>query len=183
MRESVICCLVIALVLTLALPAAAVEGDQVMYVGGTAVTLRAGVIGHLDTVSETSLIFESSGTKLLIPYQDIVSFEYSTEVSHHLGVVPGIAVALLKKRERRHYFRISYRGTGDIPQAAVFEVPKRMPRTLQAVLRARAPQSCKPQKPFGLQPTKPDSIDHSANSTFEKSHPAAVDFVSSVPSV
>jgi hypothetical protein len=134
---------VLCLLMALALPMAGVEGDQVMYVGGTAPALRVGVIGRLDTTSETSLTFESSGTKLLIPYTDIQAFEYSTEVSHHLGVVPGIAVALLKKREHRHYFRISYRGADQVSQVAVFEVPKHMPRALQAVLTARAPKSCR----------------------------------------
>ena len=132
------------LLFALTLPVAAVEDGQVMYAGGTAKTLQAGVVGRLDTTSETALSFDYSGTKLLIPYATIESFQYSTEVSHHLGVLPGIAVALLKKRERRHFFRISYRGADNVSQVAVFEVPKQMPRTLQAVLQTRAPQSCKP---------------------------------------
>ena len=66
----------LCLLLTLALPIAAVEDDQVMYAGGTAPALRAGVVGRLDTTSETSLTFEYSGAKLLIPYADIQSFQY-----------------------------------------------------------------------------------------------------------
>jgi hypothetical protein len=135
---------VLALIMALVLPAVAVEDGQVMYVGGTAPTLNAGAIGKLDTTSETTLAFESSGTKLLIPYADIRSYQYSTEVAHHLGVVAGVAIALLKKRERRHFFRIEYRGTDNVAQVAVFEVPKHMPRTLQAVLEARAPQKHPP---------------------------------------
>jgi len=132
------------LLLALALPMAAVEDDQVMYLGGTAPVLRLGVVGRLDTTSEKSLTFESSGTKLLIPYADIQSFEYSTEVTRHLGVLPAIGVGLIKMCRHRHYFRISYRGADDVSQVAVFEVPKQMPRTLRAVLQARAPQGCKP---------------------------------------
>lgn len=131
----------------LALPAAAVEDGEVKYAGGTAATLHAGVIGRLDTASATTLTFEYSGTKLLIPYADIQSFHYSTEVTHHLGVLPGIAVALLKKRERRHFFRISYRDVDHADQVAVFEVSKRMPRTLQAILEARVPHTCKAPSP------------------------------------
>jgi len=126
--------------LALALPLAAVEDGQVMYAGGTAAALRAGVIGRLDTTPETALIFEYSGTKLPIPYADIQSFAYSTEVTRHLGVLPAIGVGLVKMRRHRHYFRISYRGTDNVPQVAVFEVPKHMPRTLQAVLEARVPR-------------------------------------------
>jgi hypothetical protein len=132
------------LLMALALPMAAVEDEQVMYAGGTAPALRVGVVGRLDTTSEKSLTFESSGTKLLIPYDDIQSFEYSTEVTRHLGVLPAIGVGLVKMRHRRHYFRISYRGADDVSQVAIFEVPKQMPRTLRAVLEARAPQTCKP---------------------------------------
>ena len=132
------------LLLALALPMAAVEENQVMYAGGTAPALQAGVIGRLDTTSETALIFESSGTKLQIPYADIQSFEYSKEVTRHLGVMPAIAVGLLKMRQHSHYFRISYRGADNVSQAAVFEVSKNIPRTLQAVLQTRAPQSCRP---------------------------------------
>src|SRR5258708_29113833 len=87
---------------------------------------------------------ESSGTKLLIPYADIQTFEYSTEVTRHLGVLPAIGVGLVKMRRHRHYFRISYRGASDVSQIPVFEVPKHVPRTLRAVLEARAPQTYKP---------------------------------------
>lgn len=133
----------IFLFLAMVLPAAAVEDGQVMYFGGTVSNVKAGIVGRLDTASETSMTFENRGTKLIIPYAGIESFEYSTEVSHHLGVVAGITVALIKKRERRHFFRISYRGDDHVLEVAVFEVPKQLPRTLQAVLEARAPQACK----------------------------------------
>jgi hypothetical protein len=129
------------------LPAAAVEEGQVMYVGGTVPNLTANLVGRLDSTSEISLTFEYSNNKLAIPYAAIQSFEYSTEVTHHLGVLPAIAVGLLKKRERRHFFRIAYLDADHTSQVVVFEVPKRMPRTLQAVLEARAPQTCRPHSP------------------------------------
>lgn len=136
--------LALCLLLTASLPAVAVEDGQVMYVGGTAPGVNAGVIGRLDTTSQTALIFETSGNKLAIPYDAIQSFDYSKEVAHHLGVLPAIGVGLVKMRQHRHFFRISYRDSTTGAQAAVFEVPKHMPRTLQAVLETRAPQSCKP---------------------------------------
>lgn len=139
MKRSITFCLLLAF----ALPLAAVEGDEAMYLGGTVLSVRAGAVGHLDTTSEKALIFEYSGEKLLIPYADIQSFEYSKEVTVHLGVMPAIAVGLLKMRRHSHYFRISYSGGDAVSQVVVFEIPKQMPRTLQAVLQARAPQSCK----------------------------------------
>ena len=135
------------LLLALTLPAAAVEDGQAMYSGGTVSALTAGLVGRLNTTSETSLTFEYGSNKLVVPYAAIESFQYSTEVTHHLGVLPAIAVALLKQRERRHFFRISYRDANNVSQVAIFEVPKRMPRTLQSVLQARASQRCRPYSP------------------------------------
>jgi len=138
---------VFGLLLIVSLPAFAVEDGQVMYVGGTAPGLTAGVIGKLDTTSDTALIFEYSGNKLAIPYDAIHSYDYSKEVTRHLGVLPAIAIGLFKMRSHRHYFRISYRDGNNVAQAAIFEVPKQMPRTLQAVLETRAPRPCRPHVP------------------------------------
>jgi hypothetical protein len=131
-------------VLIFSLPALAVEDGQVMYVGGTAAGVNPGVVGHLDTTSETALIFEYSDNKLAIPYSVTESFEYSKEVTRHLGALPTVAVGMFKMQSHRHFFRISYRDSNNVAQAAVLEVPKHMPRTLQAVLETRAPQACKP---------------------------------------
>jgi len=140
MRNSALICLL----LLVALPADAVEDGQVMYTGGTVASLAAGAVGRLDTTSETALSFEYSGNKLVIPYARIESFQYTEEVARHLGVLPAIAVGLVKKRQRRHHFQISFRDDGNVSQVAIFEVPKQMPPTLLAVLRTRAPQACKP---------------------------------------
>jgi hypothetical protein len=137
--------MIFCLALSLAVPVLAVDDGRVMYAGGTIPALPAGTVGRLDTTSEESLTFEYSGTKVLIPHSEIESFEYSTEVTRHMGVMPAIAVGLIKKRQRRHYFRISYRGADNVSQVVVFEVPKHMPRTLQAVLMVRAPQTCNPR--------------------------------------
>jgi hypothetical protein len=136
-------------VLIFSLPALAVEDGQVLYMGGTAPGVNAGVVGRLDTTAETALIFEYAGNKLAIPYAAIESFEYSKEVTRHLGVLPAITVGTFKMRRHQHFFRISYRDSNQIEQAVVFEVPKHMPRTLQAVLETRAPQACKPALPSG----------------------------------
>jgi hypothetical protein len=127
------------------LTTSAVEGGQVMYVGGTVVTLKEGVTGNLDTSSQTGLSFDYSGGKLVIPFETIDSYEYSQRVARHLGVLPAIAVGLVKRRQRRHFFRISYHDESKVSQVAIFEVSKEIPHTLLAILRVRAPQGCKPQ--------------------------------------
>jgi len=134
------------LLLVVSMPAAAVENGQVMYVGGTVSVLKEGALGRLNTTRETAISFESAGNTLTIPYGKIESFEYSRQVARHLGVLPAIAVGLAKKRQRRHFFRISYRDGGNVSQVAIFEVPKQMPRVLLAILQLRAPQGCSRQQ-------------------------------------
>ena len=135
----------------LTLPAFAVEGSQVKYIGGTALGVRDGVIGRLSTTSESDLIFEYAGNKLAIPYNGIRSFQSSEEVARHLGVLPAMLVGMFKKRQRQHFFRIEYHDRNSVTQALVFEVPKRMPRVLQAVLETRAPGAYRPCRPCAQQ--------------------------------
>jgi len=135
----------LCLLATMSLPAIAVENGQVMYSGGTSSGINVGTIGRIDMSSQTALVFECQGNKLSIPYVAIDSFEYSREVKRHLGVLPAIAVGLVKQRQRRHFFRISYRDDPNSPQVAIFEVSKHMPQALRAILQTRAPQGCKAQ--------------------------------------
>ena len=140
-------------VLLLSLSASALDEGHARYLGGTVPGITAGVEGQLDTTSENSLTFEQAGNKLSIPYASIESYEYSTEVTRHLGVLPVIAVGLMKMRRRSHFFRFSYRdGHSAVQQIAVFEVSKHMPRTLQAILQARAPAANKPYYKSSLNP-------------------------------
>jgi hypothetical protein len=57
--------------LLMPLATSAVEGGQVMYVGGTVETLTGGVSGRLDASSQRVLNFEYSGGKLAIPFEMI----------------------------------------------------------------------------------------------------------------
>jgi|SRR6266702_2353715 len=130
------------LAITFALPAFAVEGNEVQYIGGTVSTAAQGAIGRLDTTNEKELKFVTPGSTLAIEYAKIDSYEYTKEVAHHLGVVPTLALVMVKYRQRRHYFRISYRDDKDVAQSVVLEVPKEMPRAVSAVLEARVPKAC-----------------------------------------
>ena len=135
----------LCLFVAISLPAIAVEDGQVMYSGGTPAGIKIGTIGRLDTSSQTALAFECPGNKLSIPYVAIDSYECSREVKRHLGVLPAIAIGLVKQRQRRHFFRISYHDEQNSPQVAIFEVSKHMPLALKAILQSRAPQGCKVQ--------------------------------------
>jgi len=139
--------LTFCVVLAFCLPAVAVQDGEVMYAGGTVPGLSSGVVGHLDLSFETSLAFEYTGSRLTIPYAAIDSFQYSQEVKRHLGVLPAIAIGLVKQRQHRHFFRITYRGEGGTAQVAIFEVTKSMPRSLNAILETRVPKPCKLHAP------------------------------------
>lgn len=142
-KASAICLLAACFASLLSPRAVAVEDGQVRYVGGTIPVLKEGVVGHLDTTSAAAMRFEYAGSVLEIPYGSIESFDYSREVTHHLGVLPAIAVGLSKSRKHQHFFRISFSDGGSAKQVAIFEVPKQMPPTLLAILRTRAPNVCK----------------------------------------
>lgn len=146
MRRVLVLCLLMIAFTPMATPR--VVGSQVLYVGGTVETLQEGVLGRLDTTSEVALNFNYAGGKLSIPFEKIDSYEYSQQVARHLGVLPAIAVGLVKRRQSRHFFCISYHDESRSPQVAIFEVSKQTPHTLLAILRARAPRGSKPQ-PYG----------------------------------
>jgi hypothetical protein len=141
-----ICCCVLAL----SLSCAAVESGQVRYTGGTLDSDKAGIIGRLELTSE-SLSFEATAMRIMIPYRSIDSFEYSQEVKHHLGVLPAIAIGLVRKRKRSHFFRISFRDDHDTKQVVILEVSKQAVRTVQAVLAAKVQQPCVPKRPCNSQ--------------------------------
>ena len=134
--------LAICLVVLFTLPAFAVEGDQVLYVGGTVKTIAPESVGKLNLTDDSQLIFTTGATALSIPYAKIESYHYSKEIAHHLGVVPTLAIVMVKYRQRRHFFRISFRDENNLEQSIVLEVPKTMPKVVSAVLEARASKAC-----------------------------------------
>jgi hypothetical protein len=117
--------LAVCFVLMCCLPVLAVQGNQVMYTGGTVPGLNTGTVGRLDMASETALLFEYSGSRLAIPYAAIDSFEIWERCPRYLS----------------DWFCRSSIDISPI-QVAIFEVSKRMPRSLNAVLRGRAPRAC-----------------------------------------
>ena len=137
--------------LLFSISALALDDGHAKYTGGTIPGVAAGVVGRLDTTSETSLTFQQAGKNLAIPYASIESFQYTKEVARHLGVLPAIAVRLLKVRQQRHYFRISYRNPNDVAEVAIFEVPKHMQPILQSVLDTRVSRTLR----SSLSPAKP----------------------------
>jgi hypothetical protein len=116
--------------------------------------VKEGSAGRFDFSSAGQLRFVSSETVLEIPYSGIESFQHSKEAAVHLGVAPAIAVGLVAARRHNHFVRITWKDGNQLPQVAVFEVPKAMTAYLMPMLEARSPQAqCMPYadcppKPF-----------------------------------
>jgi hypothetical protein len=132
------------LLLAFALPAVADDQERAKYAGGTSATTTDGVSGRLDLTDDSSLTFEYAGRKVAIPYASIESWDYSNEAARHLGVLPAIVVALIRARQHRHVFRITFHDPKHGTQVAIFEVPKHRAPVLAAVLNARAEHAPRP---------------------------------------
>jgi hypothetical protein len=122
-----------------AMPAAAVSQGDVKYLGGTAASLRAGMIGMIDPTSQTKFVYRTGSTTLTIPYESIDSIDYRKVAAHHLGVLPLIAVSLAKHRQMRHEIRVVYEDDAHEKQVAIFEVSKDFTRVTMPTLKVRCP--------------------------------------------
>jgi hypothetical protein len=132
--------LVIVLVaLCLGTFAAAVEGGQVLYVAGSINSVAPGTVGRLDTSDALAMRFVAGTGGIVIPYQRVTAYSEESEVAHHIGVLPAIAVGLVKVRHRRHYLHVTFSDENGSAQIVEFEIPKQMPKPIMDLLRARVP--------------------------------------------
>ena len=131
---------------TSAAPAFAIEPGQAAHAGGTA-GIALDTPGTLDTISPTQLIFRYKAPggapgEVAIPYEKIRTFELRNDVVRHLGFLPALGAGLVAARQRRYTVAISYADSADIKQVAILQMAERDQRTMEGILRARAPQSC-----------------------------------------
>jgi hypothetical protein len=137
---------VLLLAMVLGTPQAfALDGQEVAYVTGTMKTVKEGTVGTLDTASATALEFHSSAGNFSIPYTRIKSYRYREETKFHLGVLPAIAVSLVKKRAKVHFVTITWKGEQEIAEVVTLELSKNGSRGLMAILDARATEVHKPK--------------------------------------
>jgi hypothetical protein len=135
--------ILLVLGLGLSVPAAAQEPD-VEYVNGTVQGCKDGTTGTLDMSSPQSLEFRSGSSRFSIPYAEITSVKYREENRFRLGVLPAIAVGLLKARSKRHFVSIAWRHDDDSSEVVTLDASREKTRGLMAVLRVRAPRACPP---------------------------------------
>ena len=119
--------------------AALVEGDQVLYMAGTMSTVAPGTMGKIDLSSATTMRFVGGNGAIEIPYKNVTKYSVDSEVAHHIGVLPAIAVGLLKARHRQHFLHIAFTDEKGTVQTLEFEISKQMPRMISDLLQARVP--------------------------------------------
>ncbi len=124
------------------LMAYAADGMGVTYVSGTVAGMQRGVKGNVETEDAEHLVINANGRRLAIPYKKLRSFHCRQEVRYHLGVLPAIAVGLLKARSRVYTVLLEWDVDGQEPEVATLELSHRDQESLRDVLRVRAHQAC-----------------------------------------
>lgn len=119
-----------------------VDGKEVEVRRTTVPGVAENSVGEFDLTQSEALLWRSEGHTITMPYKTMISFAYSNRVARHLGVLPAIAVGVVRKRERKHLFMFSWKDESGVPQVLEVEVAKTAPRGLLEVLRTRAPQVC-----------------------------------------
>jgi hypothetical protein len=135
--------IVVLLLLGMGIPALAADGPEVQYVNGTAQGVKEGAFGTLDSSSATALNFQSGAAGFSIPYGGVSGYKYREENRFRLGVLPAIAVGMVKARSKRHLVTITWKDSQGVAEVATLEASKDDALGLIAVLRARSTQACK----------------------------------------
>ena len=121
----------------------AVEPGDVEYVNGTVEGLPDGAMGSLDTSGREALEFRSTSGQFSVPYGEITRVRCREENRFRLGVLPAIAVGLLKARSKRHFVTIEWDHSDGTSDVVTLDTSKEKALGLVAVLRARSPQGCR----------------------------------------
>lgn len=110
-------------VFTAGLSFAAVRGDEVMYIGGTA-KVPEKTEGLLDLSKDGLAVFNSKKGSIEIPCAKIESIEYGQKVGRRVGAAVAVSPVLLLSKKRKHFLTLTYVDTAGAKQSAVFELAK-----------------------------------------------------------
>src|SRR5579862_2375995 len=106
---------------------AVVNGD-VEYVIGTVKGVRDGTMGSLDTSGKEALEFRSASGRFSVRYDEIKTVKCREENRFRLGVLPEIAVELLKARSKRHFVSIEWGPANGPSDVVTFDASKEKAR-------------------------------------------------------
>jgi hypothetical protein len=107
------------------------------YIGGTAVSVKAGESGRIELTDDRYLAFYAGKTQLRVPYERVNLLEYGQQVDRRLALAVVISPVFLLSKSRRHFLTVGYTDERGMQQAMVFRVDKNSIRAALAVLEAR----------------------------------------------
>ena len=123
---------------------AAVRGDHVAYIGGTA-PIAKGVEGTVDLSNSKDLRFDFSGGPWRLPYASITSMEFGEKVGRRVGttvalgatVLGLLALPILLSKKKKHFLTIGFTEADGTNGAVLFELSKNVFQAMIPTLEAR----------------------------------------------
>jgi hypothetical protein len=116
---------------------AGVPAKKAAYRGGTLSHIETAEAGRLSLSSPEQLLFAVNQTNVAVRYSSIRGLEYGQHAGRRLGLAIAVSPLFLLSKKRKHYLTIHFVDDDGIPQAAVFELGKKIIRTTLAALSAR----------------------------------------------
>lgn len=116
---------------------AGVPSKKAVYRGGTLAEPKTSTKGSVVTTDPEALVFRYRGGELRIRYESVNSIEYGQKAGRRLGMAIAFSPIFLLSRKRRHYLTVSFVNAEGAQQAAVFELGKKIVRSVLASLEAR----------------------------------------------
>ena len=116
---------------------AGLGSDKTEYLDGTINSIKEGTEGTSSAKDEKVFVFNYSGGKLEIPYDQINDLEYGQKAGRRLGVAIALTWMALFSKKRKHFLTVGFKDDKDKQQAAVFELGKNIVRVQLASLEAR----------------------------------------------
>jgi len=107
------------------------------YRGGTLTQLEISQNGELSLESADQLVFIADAADLSIAYSSIREIEYGQNAGRRLGLAIAVSPLFLLSKKRNHFLTIHFVDQRGDSQAAVFELGKKIVRTILAALEAR----------------------------------------------
>ncbi len=107
-----------------ALPARAVDGDAVCYVGGTLPALAEGQDGHFDMSSRELLRFTGAKGTWQVSYRNITKLAYGRKAGRQVAAGIIVSPFWLAAPKRKHYLTLQIKDDSGKLQVGVFELSK-----------------------------------------------------------
>jgi hypothetical protein len=118
--------------------AAAVRGDDALYVGGTMTNVPDKTEGRLDLTDEKVGKFTSKKGNFSFDCARITSLEYGQKAGRRVGVALAVNPLFLFSKKRKHFLTVGFTDEKGGNQGAVFEIGKKKIRGVLTILETRS---------------------------------------------